>query len=174
MTDPRPEWGYISPRLRAKVAAIEVFRCLMRVSNILFVHGAWANSSTWNKVLPQLAGLGTGLTAVQLPLTSLAGDARTLRQALALVEGPTLLVGHSYGGAVITEAGCDDKVVGLLYVAGFAPDAGESAASLGAGGPPTKLPGELKADATGFLKPRAGWRRPSHRMCPARNSNSSS
>src|ERR1700721_2959639 len=112
----------------------------MKLSNIVFVHGAWANASAWTKVLPLIESLKFKLIAVQLPLTSLADDARTLRRAIALVDGPTLLVGHSYGGAVITEAGCDERIVALLYVAGFAPDAGESAGSLGAGGPPTQLP----------------------------------
>jgi pimeloyl-ACP methyl ester carboxylesterase len=124
----------------------------MKLSNIVFVHGAWANASAWTKVLPLIESLKFKLIAVQLPLTSLADDARTLRRAIALVDGPTLLVGHSYGGAVITEAGCDERIVALLYVAGFAPDAGESAGSLGAGGPPTKLPSELKSDSEGFLK----------------------
>lgn len=124
----------------------------MKLSNILFVHGAWANASAWHKVLPLVEPLKLELTSVQLSLTSLAADAQALRRAIELAEGPTLLVGHSYGGAVMTEGGCDDKIVALLYVAGFAPDAGESAASLGAGGPPTKLPGELKADSHGFLK----------------------
>lgn len=124
----------------------------MKLSNILFVHGAWANASAWNKVLPLLKSLNLEAISVQLPLTSLPEDAQALRRAIALAEGPTLLVGHSYGGAVITEAGCDEKIVALLYVAGFAPDAGESAGSLGAGGPPTPLPGELKADSEGYLK----------------------
>jgi pimeloyl-ACP methyl ester carboxylesterase len=124
----------------------------MKLSNILFVHGAWSNSSAWNKVLPLIESLKIELTSIQLSLTSLTEDAQNLRRAIALADGPTLLVGHSYGGAVITEAGCDKSIVALLYVAGFAPDAGESAGALGAGGPPTKLPGQLKADSAGFLK----------------------
>jgi pimeloyl-ACP methyl ester carboxylesterase len=127
-------------------------RLHMKLSNIIFVHGAWANSSAWNKVLPLVAALELDVTSVQLPLTSLTADAQALRRAVALTTGPSLLVGHSYGGAVITEAGCDERIAALLYVAGFAPDAGESAAGLGAGGPPTKLPSELTSDSEGFLK----------------------
>jgi len=76
----------------------------------------------------------------------------TLERAIAVAEGPVLLVGHSYGGAVITQGGCDPKIAGLVYINGFAPDAGESAGSLGAGGPPTSLPDHLQPDAQGFLK----------------------
>jgi pimeloyl-ACP methyl ester carboxylesterase len=129
----------------------------MQISNVLLVHGTWANASAWVKVLPLLQSVGLTATAVQIPLTSLMDDAATLRRAIALEDGPIMLVGHSYGGAVITEAGCDKKVATLAYIAGFAPDAGESAGALGASGPPTPLPSALKPDAEGFLKlTRAG------------------
>jgi pimeloyl-ACP methyl ester carboxylesterase len=125
---------------------------MAKVSNIIFVHGAWANSSAWDKVLPLVEKAGLNATAVSLPLTSLPDDAATLKRAIELVDGPLLLVGHSYGGSVITEAGLDPKVAGLVYVAAFAPDAGESAGSLGAGGPPNRLLEVVRPDAHGFFK----------------------
>lgn len=120
--------------------------------NVVLVHGAWADGSSWSKLIPLLLTKGYKVTAVQLPLTSLADDAATVKRAIALEDGPVLLVGHSYGGAVITEAGNDPKVVGLVYVAAFAPDAGQSAGSLNASAPPPPMASEAKPDAEGFLK----------------------
>lgn len=96
------------------------------VKNVILVHGAWADGSSWSKVIPLLEAKGLKVTAVQLPLTSLADDVATLKRAFALEDGPFLLVGHSYGGSVITEAGNDPSVAGLVYVAAFAPDKGVS------------------------------------------------
>ena len=124
----------------------------MSVKNIVLVHGAWADGSCWSKVIPLLAAKGLSVTAVQLPLTSLSDDAATVKRAIALEDGPAVLVGHSYGGAVITEAGVDPKVAGLVYIAAFAPDAGESAGSLLASVPPSPLAPEGRPDANGFLK----------------------
>lgn len=123
-----------------------------RVQNVILVHGAWADGSSWSKVIPLLGAKGLNVIAVQLPLTSLADDAATVKRAIALVDGPVILVGHSYGGAVITEAGNDAKVKALVYVAAFAPDAGQSAGSLGATMPPPPLATEVRPDAEGFLK----------------------
>lgn len=125
---------------------------MTKFASIIFVHGAWADATAWGRVIPLVAGNGAEVTAVQLPLNSLADDAATLTRAIALANAPILLVGHSYGGAVISEAGTDPKVAGLVFVAGFGPDAGESAGSLGAAGPPTPLPDELRPDAAGYLK----------------------
>jgi pimeloyl-ACP methyl ester carboxylesterase len=122
------------------------------VKNILLVHGAWADGSSWSKVIPLLQADGYNVVAVQMPLTSLADDVAVVQRALALETGPVLLVGHSYGGAVITQAGNDPKVEGLVYVAAFAPDAGESAYSLGNTVPTTPVGGELRQDTQGFLK----------------------
>ncbi|MDH7973889.1 alpha/beta hydrolase [Sphingomonas sp. AR_OL41] len=122
------------------------------ISTIIFVHGAWANASGWNKVLPLLEDTGLELVAVSTTLASLAADAAIVRRAIAIAKGPALLVGHSYGGAVITEAGLDPKVAGLVYVAAFAPDAGETVLGLGAEGPPNDLPNVLVPDDEGFLK----------------------
>jgi pimeloyl-ACP methyl ester carboxylesterase len=120
-------------------------------AHVVFVHGAWADGSSWSKVIALLQAKGIDAIAVQLPLTTLAGDVATVKRAIALKDGPVILVGHSYGGAVITEAGNDPKVVGLVYVAAFAPDAGESVASVGKPYPPAPLGAELRPDAEGFL-----------------------
>jgi pimeloyl-ACP methyl ester carboxylesterase len=119
--------------------------------NIVIVHGAWADGSSWSKVIPLLQAKGFHVVAVQNPLTSLADDVAATKRAIALQDGPVLLVGHSYGGVVITEAGNDPKVVGLVYVAALAPSEGESVASITKPFPPAPLGGEVRADAEGFL-----------------------
>jgi pimeloyl-ACP methyl ester carboxylesterase len=121
------------------------------VRNVVIVHGAWADGSSWSKVIPLLQSKGLHVVAVQNPLTSLAEDVAATRRAIALQDGPVLLVGHSYGGVVITEAGNDPKVVGLVYVAALAPSEGESVASVTKPFPPAPLGGEVRADAKGFL-----------------------
>ena len=83
-------------------------------SNVVSVHGAWADGSSWSKVIPLLLAHGLHVTAVQLPLTSLKDDVAPVKRALALEDGSNVLVGHSYGGVVITEAGNDPKVAGLV------------------------------------------------------------
>lgn len=97
-----------------------------KVKNIVFVHGAFADGSSWSKVLPILIAAGYHVTSVQNPLTSFQDDVAAVNRAIAVQDGPVLLVGHSYGGVVITEAGSDPKVAGLVYVAAFAPGAHES------------------------------------------------
>jgi pimeloyl-ACP methyl ester carboxylesterase len=104
-----------------------------------------------NQRITLLQSKGIAATAVQLPLTTLSGDVATVKRAIALQDGPVLLAGHSYGGAVITEAGNDPKVVGLVYVAAFAPGDGESVGSVGKAYPPAPLGAELRPDADGYL-----------------------
>jgi pimeloyl-ACP methyl ester carboxylesterase len=99
---------------------------------IVLVHGFWGGAAHWAKVIPILVRKGYDVYAVDNPLTSLADDAERTRKMIAAQKGPVLLVGHSYGGAVITEVGNHDNVVGLVYIAAFAPDAGESAGGLAA------------------------------------------
>ena len=120
------------------------------VQNIVLVHGAWADGSSWNKVIPTLKDAGYNVTAVQLPLHSLADDVATVKRAVELVGGPTLLVAHSYGGFVITNAAYNNpNVTGLVYIAAFAPDEGESSADFV---DITKLPeGLLVPDSGGFV-----------------------
>ncbi len=121
------------------------------VKNIVLVHGAWADGSCWSKVIPLLEAKGFHVVAVQNPLTSLADDVAATQRALAALDGPAILVGHSYGGSVITQAGNDPKVAGLVYVSAYAPDAGQSTASLGNTYPPAPLSTQLTSDAYGFL-----------------------
>lgn len=117
------------------------------MKNIVLVHGAWADGSGWRGVYDALTARGYSVSIVQNPLTSLADDVAAVDRVLARLDGPAILVGHSYGGMVITEAGDAPKVAGLVYVAAFAPDVGESVARLSEGGgqPP------VQASADGFL-----------------------
>jgi pimeloyl-ACP methyl ester carboxylesterase len=101
-----------------------------QIRNVILVHGAWADGSSWSAVIPRLQHQGLHVVAVQMPLTSLKDDAAVIRRAIADVNGPVFLVAHSYGGGPATEAGTDCKVVGLMYVAASAPDVGESFADL--------------------------------------------
>ena len=98
--------------------------------NIVLVHGAWADGSGWEGVYRSLRKKNFSVSVVQNPTISLADDVQATRRILAAQNGPVILVGHSYGGAVITEAGNDSKVVGLVYIAGWVPDKGESVNSL--------------------------------------------
>jgi pimeloyl-ACP methyl ester carboxylesterase len=100
--------------------------------NVVLVHGAYADGSCWSEVIGRLQSAGLKATAVQNPLTSLADDVAATQRILALQDGPTVLVAHSWGGMVITEAGIDPKVSALVYVAARAPDAGEDYTSLAA------------------------------------------
>lgn len=97
------------------------------VRNIVLVHGAFADGTSWSKVIPVLEARGYHVVAIQNPLTSLTDDVAATTRLIALQDGPVLLVGHSWGGAVITQAGDDPKVAGLVYVTAYAPDAGQSA-----------------------------------------------
>jgi pimeloyl-ACP methyl ester carboxylesterase len=101
------------------------------IKNIVLVHGAWVDASGWKPVYEILRKDGFNVTMVQEPETSFADDVAAARRILDLQDGPTLLVGHSYGGSIITEAGVHPKVIGLVYVAAHAPDVGEDEASLG-------------------------------------------
>ncbi|WP_263381198.1 alpha/beta hydrolase [Granulicella arctica] len=121
------------------------------IKNVVLVHGAWADGSSWLKILPLLEAEGLHVVCAQIPLTSFADDVAATKRIIDAQEGPVLLVGHSYGGAVITEAGNDPKVAGLVYVAAFAPDQGESAGSLGKPYGATPGVGELRPLADGFL-----------------------
>jgi pimeloyl-ACP methyl ester carboxylesterase len=119
--------------------------------NVVLVHGAWADGSCWSRVIALLQAKGFHVVAVQNPLTSLADDVAATKRIIALQDGPVILVGHSYAGVVITEAGNDPKVVGLVYVAAFAPGEGESINSVSKPYPPAPLGSELRLDAQGFL-----------------------
>jgi pimeloyl-ACP methyl ester carboxylesterase len=118
--------------------------------SIVLVHGAFADGSSWDRVVPMLQAKGYNVVAVHEPMTSFAEDVAATKRAIAAQPGEVILVGHSYGGAVISEAGTDSKVVGLVYVAAFGPDKGESINDLGKGKPPPSWATALKVDAGGF------------------------
>jgi pimeloyl-ACP methyl ester carboxylesterase len=121
--------------------------------NIVLVHGAWADGSSWGGVIERLQAEGFQVRAPQFPLTSLADDVARLRQVLDFQDGPTIVVGHSYGGQIITALGTDaPNVLGVVYIAAFALDEGESLGALLSQGPVTPALAHLFTDARGF-----GW-----------------
>jgi pimeloyl-ACP methyl ester carboxylesterase len=120
--------------------------------NIVLVHGAWADGSCWSAVIERLQGQGYRVTAPQFPLTSLADDVARLRQVLALHDGPTIVAGHSYGGQIITALGDDaPNVTGLVYIAAFALEKGESLGALLSQGPVTPALVHQVVDDKGFV-----------------------
>lgn len=119
--------------------------------SVVIVHGAFADGSDWAKVIPFLQAKGVKVQAVQNGLNSLEDDVAATRRAINNQPGKVVLVGHSWGGTVITEAGANDKVSALVYVAAFAPDAGQSTEEVGKGFPPSPGIGKLVADADGYL-----------------------
>ena len=119
--------------------------------NIVLVHGAFVDQTSWKPVADILTKKGYNVTLVENPLTSLAADVDATKQALAKQDGKTVLVGHSWGGVVITEAGNDPKVSALVYVSAFAPDVGQSLATLAKSGPATEGAAAIHPDAKGNL-----------------------
>jgi pimeloyl-ACP methyl ester carboxylesterase len=120
--------------------------------NVVLVHGAWADGSSWSKVIAILQKQGFNVAAAQLPLTSLDDDMTVTRNLLAAQKGPTVLVGHSYGGVVITGAANGaPNVTALVYIAAFALDEGESIEGLSKQGPPPAGAAQVRADDHGFL-----------------------
>ncbi|HET7423166.1 MAG TPA: alpha/beta hydrolase, partial [Gemmatimonadales bacterium] len=121
------------------------------IRNVVLVHGGFVDASGWQGVYQSLRSRGFAVSVVQNPTTSLADDVAVVRRALAKLDGPAVLVGHSYGGAVITEAGTHPAVAALVYVAAFAPDAGESVATLIADPPPGAPVPPILPPEDGFL-----------------------
>lgn len=120
------------------------------VKNIVLVHGLFADGSSWERIIPLLHEKGYNVVAVQNPLTSMEADLETARRAIAAMDGPVLLVGHSYGGMIITQAGIDPKVVGLFYVSALVPDEGQSANDVVKDFPSPGI-GEFQQLTPGFL-----------------------
>ena len=119
--------------------------------NIVLVHGAWADGSSWSAVIERLQAHGYNVIAPQFPESSLASDVARLRQVLSRQDGPTVVAGHSYGGQIMTAMGTDaPNVVGLVYIAGFGLDEGETIGALQAQGPPTPALAHLDIDEQGF------------------------
>jgi pimeloyl-ACP methyl ester carboxylesterase len=117
---------------------------------IIFVHGLWADGSSWNKVIPSLLEKGYNIISVQNPTTSLEDDVAATQRAIKLAGGDVILVGHSWGGFVITEAGDDPHVKALVYVAAYAPDQGETVLSVSEKAPQTQLTSFLQ-NTDGFI-----------------------
>lgn len=124
----------------------------LKARTAVLVHGAFADGSSWNKVIPILQQAGLKVVAVQNPLTSLEDDVAAARRAIRDAEGPVVLVGHSWGGVVITEAGNDPKVASLVYVAAYAPDSGQSARDIASKFPAPPGREAIAQDEDGFLR----------------------
>ncbi|MDR3099879.1 MAG: alpha/beta hydrolase [Paraburkholderia sp.] len=123
----------------------------LKGTSVVLVHGAFADGSSWDKVIPLLEARGLHVVSVQNPLSSLAADTAATRRAIEQQTGPVVLVGHSWGGVVITQAGDDDKVKALVYVAALAPDSGESVNDLTKNQPAPAWSHELRKDSANFL-----------------------
>jgi pimeloyl-ACP methyl ester carboxylesterase len=126
-------------------------RAATPVKNIVLVHGAFGDGSSWSKVIPLLQAKGYNVIAVQNPLSSLADDVAATKPAIAQMNGPVILVGHSWAGMVVSEAGSDPKVAGLVYVSALVPTKGQSAADTTKGYPAAPGGAEVKPDAAGYL-----------------------
>jgi pimeloyl-ACP methyl ester carboxylesterase len=148
------EFGLATPENKTLMQPQGIQGMSTNATNIVLVHGGWADGSSWSKVISILheAGhqVGHRVIAVQLPLHSLADDVATVKRAIDLVGGPTILVGHSYGGEVITNVGYNNpNVTGLVYIAAFAPDEGQSLSSFV---DPATFPKDLfLVDSGGFI-----------------------
>jgi pimeloyl-ACP methyl ester carboxylesterase len=121
------------------------------IKNIVLVHGAWADGSSWDRVIPLLLAKGFHVVSAQHPLSSIADDVAATNRIVDAQDGPVLLVGHSYGGAVITEAGNNAKVAALVYIAAFAPDEGETLSGLAGRFPKPPVYDEVRPIADGYL-----------------------
>ena len=148
--------------LLSAIAAMSVMSGIVQAQdvpvakNVVLVHGLYADGSSWIDVIPYLQRAGLQVTAVQNPLTSLADDVAATRRVLALQDGPTVLVGHSFAGTIISEAGNDPKVSALVYVAARAPDAGEDFGALAAKYPkPPASAGVIRKDGFFWLSEEA-------------------
>ena len=134
--------------------AAETTPAVQSVRNVVLVHGAFADGSGWKGVYDNLTKRGYHVTIVQNPLTSLADDVAATKRALERQDGPVILVGHSWGGTVITEAGIDPKVAGLVYVSALSPDAGETTAQQYEGfAPASEFVIETSKDGFGYVSP---------------------
>jgi pimeloyl-ACP methyl ester carboxylesterase len=141
--------GFATPQNKTLMQPQGVQGMTTNATNIVLVHSLWADGSSWSKIIPTLEKAGHKVIAVQLPLHSLADDVATVKRAIDLVGEPTILVGHSFGGFIITNAGYNNQnVAGLVYVSAFGPDEGESAVNFV---PLASLsPGLLVFDSGGF------------------------
>jgi pimeloyl-ACP methyl ester carboxylesterase len=144
--------GTAAALMAVTVSASAVLGADAPKKTVVLVHGAFADGSSWGKVIPLLEAKGLNVVAVQNPLSSLAADVDATRRAIDAQPGPVILVGHSWAGVVISQAGVDDKVKALVYVAAFAPPKGKSINDLGAGQPPPPWQSALQRDSGGYLR----------------------
>src|SRR5712675_2215070 len=143
----------VSPRRMATRGGYEGIPEMNARPNIVLIHGAWAEGSCWSGVIERLQAGGYHVTAPQFPLTALADDVARLRQVLELQDGPAIVAGHSYGGQIVTALGTDaPNVAGLVYIAAFGLDQGESLGALLSQGPTPPALAHLVTDKQGF-----GW-----------------
>ena len=120
------------------------------IKNIVLVHGAFADGTSWYKVIPLLQQMGYNVVAAQNPMLSLAQEVTATKRAIAMMDGPVILVGHSWGGAVVTEAGDDPRVAGIVYISAYAPEIGQSANDASRPYGWTEGQKKIKVDAEGF------------------------
>jgi pimeloyl-ACP methyl ester carboxylesterase len=144
------EFGLATPENNTLMQPQGIQSMSTNTTNIVLVHGGWADASGWNKQIPVLRDAGHNVIAAQLPTHSLSEDVETVKRAIAHIGGPTILVGHSYGGEVITNAAYNNpNVTGLVYIAAFVPDEGQSLSSFV---DPSKFPKDLfLVDSGGFI-----------------------
>ncbi|NWD04149.1 alpha/beta fold hydrolase [Pseudomonas gingeri] len=140
-------FGFLAPAYSAQKATSDPYAD----TTVVLVHGAFADGSSWNKLIPLLQAKGLKVVAVQNPLTSLADDVAATQHVIDEQAGRVILVGHSWGGTVITQAGTSDKVKAMVYVAAYAPSAGQSTGDLGKDLPATPGYASLKPDDQGFV-----------------------
>lgn len=129
-------------------------------ATIVLVHGAWADGSSWNKVIPLLQAKHFPVIAVQIPLSCLEDDVAVTNRIVGTIEGPIILVGHSWGGMAVTQVGTDPKVAALVYVSAFAPDLGDTGSSLIGAHPTPPALSTVVTDAAGFVyqRSKARWK----------------
>ena len=142
---------FSAPQHAKSQTASKIITVSKGIKNIVLVHGAFADGSCWTKVIAQLQAKGYNVVAAQNPLTSLKDDVAAAKRAIAQVDGPVLLVAHSYGGMVMSEAGNDPKVVGLVYVAALVPEEGQNANDVNAMMPTTGIEKTFQISADGFV-----------------------
>ena len=151
MTDLASNTTLIPPRVSALTSVLDQKDgTALTIKNIVLVHGAFADGTSWYRVIPLLQQMGYNVVAAQNPMLSLVQEVAATKRAIAMMGGPVILVGHSWGGAVVTEAGDDPRVAGIVYIAAYAPEVGQSANDASRPYGWTEGQKQIKVDAEGF------------------------
>ena len=151
MTDLASNTTLIPPRVSALTSVLDQKDgTALAIKNIVLVHGAFADGTSWYRVIPLLQQMGYNVVAAQNPMLSLVQEVAATKRAIAMMDGPVILVGHSWGGAVVTEAGDDPRVAGIVYIAAYAPEVGQSANDASRPYGWTEGQKQIKVDAEGF------------------------